>query len=103
MKQTKELETLQQRVNELEKEKVRAGIGKEDMQDQLDAREDLIAQLEERVEEQNLQIKMLMEQLNETGEKHQTELQSLKDLNKEFQEKAETIEQRVAEAHERYV
>ena len=92
-----------QEKNEVQKENDRLRIRRQDMESQIEAHEDLIASLEETLEEQKFQIKALVEQLNETGEKHQTQVESLMNMNKEFQEKAESIEQRVQEAHERYV
>ena len=44
-----------------------------------------------------------MERLNEDGAKHMTEVKQLLSQNKEITTKAEELEQRVHDAHERYV
>ena len=78
-------------------------MAKRELDDQLEAKEDLVASLEESLEEAKYQIKALTERLNEDGEKYQTEVQTLLEMNNEFKTKADQLEQRVQEAHERYV
>lgn len=74
MKLQQELEVLQQTKTDLEKENDRLMIQRTELDDHLDAKEDLIATLEESLEEAKFQVKALTERLNQDGEKHKTEV-----------------------------
>ena len=67
------------RNNELQKVQDRYSITKQELDDDVEAKEDLIVTLEESLEEAQFQIKTLYEQLNEDGVKFQYEVQTLRD------------------------
>lgn len=69
----------------------------------MEAKEDLIATLEESLEEAKFQVKTLCDQLNKDGEKYQSEVQTLTRQRDSMEKRATELETRVQEAHERYV
>ena len=89
--------------NELEKQVDRLNIKMQDLNLQLEAKEDLIATLEESLEESKFQIKCLSTKLNIDGEKYQSEVKNLMDKNNEFKSKTEELEKKVHEARETYI
>ena len=67
----------------------------EDLERQLEQREDNIGDLESELEQCNFQIKSMQARLNEEEEKYVTERQTLMDLNQQMSQKNELLETQI--------
>ena len=52
-----------------------------ELQDQIEAKDDLIGELEDNLEQSKFQVQTILSKINEDGEKHQMEVKTLLDLN----------------------